>query len=78
MTDCLSSRSSAETPSESLPFAAPPEKRVAAQTLRRQAADALYGLGNGRFQLMAAFVLGIANCSDAVEVWWRFARCCFG
>lgn len=68
MTDCLSPRSSDDAPSESLPFAAPPEKRVTAQTLRRQAADALYGLGNGRFQFIAAFVLGIANCSDAVEV----------
>lgn len=66
MADCLSGAVAIAT-TESVPFAAKQGKGTGG-TLRRQAADALYSLGNGRFQLISAFILGVANCSDCVEV----------
>ena len=67
MTSCLSSDSS--TGLERVPFAQPDTaKKLLQSTLRHQAVDALYALGNGRFQFIAAIILGLANCSDSVEV----------
>jgi MFS family permease len=37
-------------------------------TTRRQASAGLALIGSGRFQLLAAVVLGLANCSDSVEL----------
>ena len=68
MADCMTA-SIPSLPSERVAFVTAQQRTDApTKTLRRQAAYALYGLGNGRFQLIAAFILGLANCSDAVEV----------
>jgi MFS family permease len=61
-------------PPEAMPFATRLKERESSQpaadisALRKLASANLADAGSGRFQIMAAIVLGLANCSDAVEL----------